>query len=97
MKLNVSWGTERLLASEEQSLLRGGSFSVDMIYIVAYLLHAITVGPQKQAFINNTRKQQWNNEVMQTTSGQRLGKHTSAQEQWRRIPTVFITWLVFSV
>jgi hypothetical protein len=49
--------------------------------IVAYLLHARTVEPQKQMFLSNTRMQQWNNGVMQPTSRQWLGKHTSAQAQ----------------
>jgi hypothetical protein len=44
------------------------------ICIVAYLLHARTVEPQKQRFLSNTRMQQWNNFVMQPVSKQRLGK-----------------------
>jgi hypothetical protein len=48
-------------------------------HIVAYLLHARTVEPQKQPFISNTRTQQWNNGIMQPASRYRLAKHTSAQ------------------
>jgi hypothetical protein len=55
--------------------------SRDIVYIVAYLLHARTVEPQKQSFLSNTHMQQWNNEVMQPDSRQRLGKHSSAQAQ----------------
>jgi hypothetical protein len=45
------------------------------IYIVAYLLHARTVEPQKQPLLSNTRTQQYNKGVMQSVSRQRLGKH----------------------
>jgi hypothetical protein len=34
--------------------------------------------------------QQWDNGVMLPVSRQRLGKHTSAQAQWRHTPTVLI-------
>jgi hypothetical protein len=57
------------------------------IYTLAYLLHARTVEPPKQLFLSNTRKQQWNNGVMQPSSRQRLGKHISAHAQWRHNPT----------
>jgi hypothetical protein len=56
--------------------------------IVVYLLRARTVEPQKQLFLSNTHTQQWNKRVMQPTSRQRLGKHTSEQAQWRHNPTV---------
>jgi hypothetical protein len=56
--------------------------------IVAYLPHVRTAEPQKQAFISKTRTQQKNKGVMQPSSRQRLGKHTFAQAQLRRTPTV---------
>jgi hypothetical protein len=49
--------------------------------IVAYLLKARTVEPQKQPLQSNTHMQQQNNGVMQPISRQRLSKHTSAQVQ----------------
>jgi hypothetical protein len=36
----------------------------------------------------DTHSQQWNNEVTQPTSRQRLSKQTSAQAQWRHTATV---------
>jgi hypothetical protein len=51
------------------------------VYIMAYLLHARTVETQKEPFLNNTLTQQWNDGITQPASGQRLGKHTSAQAQ----------------
>jgi short subunit fatty acids transporter len=47
-------------------------------YMVAYLLHARNVEPQKQPLLSNTRTQQQNNRVVQSVSRQRLGKHISA-------------------
>jgi hypothetical protein len=47
-------------------------------HIVAYLLHARTVEPQKQPLLSNTCMQQQNNGVMQPVSRQQLGKHTYA-------------------
>jgi hypothetical protein len=57
--------------------------------IVAYLLHARTVEPQKQPSLSNTRTQQSNTGVMQPASRQRFAKHPSAQAQWRHTPTKF--------
>jgi hypothetical protein len=49
------------------------------IYIVAYLPHARTVEPQKQPFLSNIRKQQYNNRVMQSVSRQQLCKHVQTR------------------
>jgi hypothetical protein len=46
------------------------------------------VEPQKEPFLSNTRMQQRNKGFMQSASRQRLGKHISAQAQWRHTPTV---------
>jgi hypothetical protein len=64
-------------------------------YIVACLLHAKTVEPQKRPFLNNTHTQQWNNGVVQHPSRQRLGKHRSNDVTTQQ--RLAITWLVFSV
>jgi hypothetical protein len=52
--------------------------SINILNIVAYLLHARTVQPKKQPLPSNIRTQQYNNRVMHSVSRQRLGKHISA-------------------
>jgi hypothetical protein len=46
--------------------------------IVAHLLRARTVEPQKQPLLRNTRMQQYENEVIKSVSRQRFSKHYSA-------------------
>jgi preprotein translocase subunit SecG len=50
-----------------------------------------------QVNTRDTRSQQWNNEVMQPASRQVIGKHTSAQAQWRHTAVLAITWFVICV
>jgi hypothetical protein len=61
-----------------------------IVNIVAYLLHARTVGPQKQPFLNNTRMQQWNNGVINPLLG--TGRRNDVIPQ----QCLAVTWVVFS-
>jgi hypothetical protein len=61
------------ITQREHSLKRNMKFDT-----VAYLLHERNVDPQKQPLLSNIHTQKYNNGVMQSISGQRLGKQISA-------------------
>jgi hypothetical protein len=78
MRLNIGTSNWMLLGKcsfEKWHKKKKLAFCCKSKYILAYLLHARTVEPQKQPSVRNTRTQQCNNGIMQSVSGKRLGKH----------------------